>query len=97
VAFSVLEFDKVPRDEAAPEPEWKVWKKRHIHSHEAIVLGPNDHKEYNVQAPFKRRTLDDLVDPIVITVSYFDPRKNRTYPISVKYTYHMGALDKKQA
>lgn len=95
VAFSVLTFESASGSGDGPEPEWGVWERGKLHSREELVLGPNEHKEYNVEGLFKKRSLDDLVDPVTIEVSYFDPRRNKTYEIIVKYTYRLSALDKK--
>lgn len=59
--------------------------------HGARAVAPQTHEDYNVSAPFAPRSLDDLMCPIVVDVSVFDPRINKTEIVTARGLYSLGA------
>lgn len=94
VKFSVLKFDE--RVKAWPyDRTWHI-SGRTLSYRDNYSLDPSGHMVHKIVAPFAVRSLDDILDPIVIEVRYYDPRTNKSKIISIKHVYHIGALDKRR-
>jgi hypothetical protein len=87
VKFSVVDIQCHVRGWKYPE-QWHVQGRDVMHRGE-IVLEPSGHHKFEARAPFKRRPLDDLADPVVVELAIYDPRRNRieTLRLNVEYQF----------
>lgn len=78
-----------------PSPGWEIpgWTNE-LYYREKKSLGPSEHLVFDVAAPFKRRSLDDLEDRPIIRVSYYDPRANKVKIIRKRYHWYLTTLSK---
>lgn len=91
VNFSVLDLEAPSARKVDGEPAWVVNAARKcMYCRPEEALEANGHKKLLVEAPFKKRSLDDLVDEMTITMTYYDPRRNRTHQIQKKFTYKLN-------
>jgi len=58
--------------------------------YDARTVAPQTHEDYNVSAPFAPRSLDGLTCPVVVDVSVFDPRVNKTEIVTTRGLYSLG-------
>lgn len=66
-----------------------------LHWNKREILEPSTHRSFEVSAPFKKRTLDDLDEPLKAEVFYFDPKRNKFVSEICKgrYTFRTGARE----
>jgi len=89
VEFSDFKFlPDLKRDEF--KTDWYLEHRGRGHLHAQSVVPPKGHTPYEFIAPFPKRTLDDLSVEVSVTVSFFDPRRNKTEQIHSTYIYQMG-------
>ena len=90
VNFSVLDLEEPGPHKVGDEPTWTMNAARKcMYYRREEALEPNGHKKLLVEAPFKKRSLDDLVDEMTITATYYDPRQNKSLEIKKKFTYRL--------
>ncbi len=89
VEFSDFEFlPDLKREEF--KTDWYLDHRGRAHLSSQAVVPPKEHTPYEFVAPFPKRTLDDLSVEVLVTVSFFDPRRNSTEKVTATHLYQMG-------
>jgi hypothetical protein len=67
---------------------WRVHRERTAFQSEPFSIEPTTHKAFELRAPFQTKSLDDIDEPVVINVRYFDPISNKYQ--DVRMTHHFS-------
>ncbi len=89
VKTQVVEFEGNLKGWTYPD-NWFVNRKDQLIYRTEISLDPSGKAPLSFELPFKKRTLDDLVDLFTIRIDYFDPRLAKLEAIDIQYKFHFG-------
>lgn len=95
VKSQVIEFERSLQGWTYPD-NWLVNRKNQIISRTEISLDPSGKASLSFELPFKKRTLDDLVDLFTIRINYFDPRLAKLKTINIEHKFHFAMLNQRQ-
>jgi hypothetical protein len=90
-AFFELRFDELAKGFTKDEG-WQISSTGVVSFHRPITLEPGGHHTFEMKAPFKRRSLDNLEDFVRISVDYFDPISNKYRSYVIVHRYAIGTL-----
>lgn len=87
--FKDLEFIPNHTTAAGEKPLWYIRKDGLVSYRKEHAVSPSDHLSFDFEAPFEKRTLDDLRAQIKIEVIYFDPRLNKNRALKLEDVYKL--------
>lgn len=85
--FSELRFEEGLKNYDYPAGFYLAGSLGRISSHNHTRLDPSSYLSIELEAPFLKRSLDNLDDEIVINVRWFDPRTNKHKKIKTTERY----------
>lgn len=92
VKTQVIEFERSLKGWIYPD-NWFVNRKNQLIYRTEISLDPSGKAPLSFELPFKKRTLDDLVDLFTIRIDYFDPRLAKLEAIDIEYKFHFAVVN----